>query len=265
MSCPHCGYEADPDQAECPLCGTPLRGGGSEEERDVATGSAPGGVSAASGPAEARGARVPGRELTPWEAEGFGGLIDSWWESLSDPGGFFSRVDWAGGLERPLLYYLLFVILGAGLSAVWTALLGQALGSAVGVEGAGVLGWSPLFRFFVSPFLALASLGFTALAVHAGVRLLADQPRRLGATVRTLCYAAGPQALLVVPVVGGIVALIWSIVLAVLGLGAAHRITGLRAAVALFLAFALMTVGTVVAVLLLLTAGFDGLLPVPAS
>lgn len=261
MSCPHCGYEADPDQAECPLCGTPLRGDGGEEG---ATRSASGGPSAASAPAGTRATGEPGGELTPWETEGFGGLIDSWWESLSDPGGFFSRVDWAGGLERPLLYYLLFVILGAGLNAVWTALLGRALGSAVGVEGAGVLGWSPLFRFFVSPFLALASLAFTALAVHAGVRLLADRPRRLGATVRSLCYAAGPQALLVVPVVGGIVALIWSIVLALLGLSAAHRISGLRAAAALVLAFVLMTVGTAVAVLLLLTAGSDGLLPVPA-
>lgn len=238
MKCPHCGYDADAGEEECPLCGTPLDR--SDEE--------PGTVEPDPGPApsvprtaeeDAGTGEDAGREPTPWEARGgVGALVDSWWESLTEPRRFFSRVDWRGGWERPILYYLLFVVVGAGLGSLWSALLMPAFVSAFGVEN---LVPSPsgdllLRQFFLSPFRALFSLAVFAGAAHLVVTLLADRPRRFRATGRALCYSVGPQMLMVVPFLGGLAAVIWSAVLAVVGLRTAHRTSTGRVLGALVLA-----------------------------
>lgn len=235
MKCPHCGYDADPGQEECPLCGTPLE----EAVESGEAGVGAGGRTSASAERTAGTGERTGRELTPWEAGGgAGALVDSWWESLSEPGRFFTRVDWTGGWESPLLYYLLFVVIGAGLGSLWSALLMPAFVSAFGVENlvptpsGGVL----LRQFFLSPFRALFSLAVFAGAAHLVVTLLADRPRRFRATARALCYSVGPQMLMVVPFLGGLAALIWSAVLAVVGLRTAHGTSTGRVVGALVLA-----------------------------
>lgn len=231
MKCPHCGYDADPGQEECPLCGSPL-------EEAVESGEA--GVDAGGRASASAETAAGARELTPWEAGGGpGALVDSWWESLSNPEGFFSRVDWQGGWESPLLYYLLFMVVGAGLGSLWSALLMPAFVSALGVENlVPTMSASVLLRqFFLSPFRALFSLAVFAGAAHLVLVLLADRPRRFPASARALCYAAGPQLLMVVPFLGGLAAVIWSAVLAVVGLRAAHRTSTGRVLGALFLAF----------------------------
>jgi len=231
LICPHCGYEAGSEQEECPLCGTPLEG----REGKVPAGNAPDAAreSAATRPGSDDGSAAGG---TPWEAAGgIDSLFRTWWESLSDPKGFFSRVDWDGGWENPLLYYLLFSVVGAGLATLWSALLVPAVVSAVGMgdlvptpSGGALLG-----QFFLSPFQALFALAVFAGASHLVLAFLADRPRGIGATARAFCYSAGPQLLLVVPFLGGVAALIWSAVLAAVGLRTAHRTTTGRAVGAL--------------------------------
>lgn len=217
MSCPHCGHDTDPGEDECPLCGTPLDGGGEAES----------------------GREAGGR--TPWEEDGrAAALVDSWWESLSDPRRFFSRLDWEGGLERPLLYYLLFVVAGAGFGLLWSFLLTPVLASALDVDnllpavGGGAL---LLQQFFLTPFKALFWLAVFTGAAHLVVRVLAERPRPIGATARALCYSAGPQLLQAVPLLGGLVAVVWSAVLAVVGVRTAHRTGTGRAVGALAAAF----------------------------
>lgn len=267
MSCPHCGYDVDPEEDECPLCGTPLDGG--ERGERAAVPSDAGGTSRDSGPGRPGGrATEAGREhegLTPWEAGGgIGALLRSWWESLSEPRRFFSRIEWDGGLADPLLYYLLFVVVGAGFQSLWFALLTPALYSALGVEGllsppdGGVL----LQQFFLSPFKALFSLAVIAGVAHLTLRLLADRPRPLRATGRALCYTSGPQLLLAVPLVGGLLALIWSAVLAVVGLRTAHRTSTGRVIAALAAAVLAYLAGSVLWAALV-ADGFGGSMSMP--
>lgn len=251
MSCPHCGYAPDPGEQECPLCGTPL------DERTA-------GVDEPSAAGDRAGEADPSGRRTPWEATGgIGGLAASWWESLSDPERFYSRLDWDGGLDRPLLYFLVFAVIGAGFQSLWYALLTPALFSALGVQdllaaaGAG----STLLQFFLSPFEALFWLAATSAAVHVPILLLADHSRTIGATGRSLCYAAGPQVLRAVPFLGGLVAFFWSAVLAALGLRAAHRTSTARAVGALVAGFLILTAGSGVVLVVLFGAGLEGILP----
>ncbi len=270
MKCPHCGYEADPGEEECPLCGTRLEEG-EESGRPERAARAAASVEEDSGTGEATGpdrrSERPSRQLTPWEAGGgIGDLVDSWWESLSDPDRFFSRIDWEGGWESPLLYYLLFVVIGSGLGALWSALLMPAFVSAFGF---GSLVPTPsgsllLRQFFLSPFRALFSLVVFAGGAHLVLRLLADRPRRFRSTARTLCYSVGPQLLMVVPFLGGLAAVIWSAVLAVVGLRTAHRTSTGRVVGALVVA-AFVYAGFSTVWGLVVQQALGGSLPLPAS
>lgn len=270
MKCPHCGYEADPDEEECPLCGTPLDGADEASERGSA-GDGPGAARERAGTAEESGPGAAGDSpdgLTPWEAGGgVGALVDSWWESLSEPRRFFSRIDWQGGWASPLLYYLLFSVLGAAFNTVWSVVLGSALASMVGAEGmeAMAAGGSPLLQFFLSPFSALFSLAAGSAAAHVGVRLLASRPRSLGATARSFSYAVGPQVLLAVPFLGSVLGGLWTLVLGVLGLREAHRVSTLRAVGILVVGFFVLFVGLMLAGGLGVVLGLDQFLPLPAA
>lgn len=260
MTCPHCGHEADPDRTSCPLCGTPLRGG--EPGKSAAgAGEAPGEAGRPSG-----GGSGESGSLTPWEeGGGLAELASSWWESLVDPSRFFGRLDWGGGLELPVLYYLVFSVVGAGFQAAWNALLTPALLSALGgselMAAAGAS--SPFLQFFLSPFKALFGLALVTVFLHPVCTLLSDRARPMGSTVRVLCYAAGPQVLLVVPVIGGLAATLWSAVLTLLGVREAHRTSTARAAAALAVAFAAFMVLATILLVVLVATGAVGSLPVP--
>lgn len=256
MNCPHCGYGADPGEEECPLCGTPLDRAEREQARGTADAPAP-----AAGPRD--GEEAAGR--TPWEAEGgIGSFFSSWWESLSAPNRFFSRVDWRGGLEAPLLYFLFFSVVGAACGAFWSAVMGSAMSPVAATESLGLPAGSSLLQFFLAPFMALVSLAFWIAFAHVGVRLLASDPRPIRATARALCYTSGPQVLLVVPFVGGLAAMAWSAVLAVVGIRRAHRTSTGRAVGVLVIVFA-MFVGSSLLLAVLLFAAMGGSLPFPAA
>lgn len=236
MSCPRCGFAADPEQTECPLCGTPLGADAAEGGGGEPRGGSP--PDAGSSPASA-GPRG-GADLTPWEERGgFWSLADSWWESLTEPDRFFARVPWDRGLGRPLVFFLAFWILGAGFEAIWFRVISRTVASALGLGEVVAAGGGGLTSFFLSPFRGLFLLGVAAGALHLSVLVLADRPRSIGATVRALCYAAGPQVLRVVPVLGSLAAALWSVFLAVIGIRSAHRTSTLRAAGAVGIVVAL--------------------------
>lgn len=260
MTCPHCGHEADPDRTSCPLCGTPLQWEQSGEPADGTEARAAGaGRSSGDGGDD-------GRSLTPWEdGGGLAALATSWWESLVDPSRFFGRLDWGGGLELPVLYYLVFSVVGAGFQAAWNALLTPALLSALGgselMAAAGAS--SPFLQFFLSPFKALFGLALVTVFLHPVCLLLSDRARPMRSTARVVCYAAGPQVLLAVPVIGGLAATLWSAVLTLLGVREAHRTSTTRAAGALAVAFTAFMVLATISLVLLVATGAVGSLPIP--
>jgi len=166
----------------------------------------------------------------------------SWWESLTSPNEFFARLRWDDPPGRPLLYFLLATILGAAFSLGWRlAGVGSAFTDALLESSAEMAGESGglaaellavtadetaadvLLDFFIEPFVQLIVLAITVLIVHLFVLFLASERRNMAATLRVACYAAGPSVLTIFPFLGATVGWIWSIVLLVLGISAAHR------------------------------------------
>ncbi len=246
VRCANCGYDADPGERECPLCGSPLE------------------PPAGDGP-PAPGDGSPG---TAWD-RGSGRFPDdflrAWKESVLSPSRFFAGLEPGVSLWRAVLYYLVLAVVGCGLNLMWTAWLGGLGGAAELYE---LTGLSPaqvqLVGFLATPFLALVGLGFFCLLYHLLVMLLVERPRGLRETARILSYAwAGPQVFLGIPFVGSMVAGVWSVILLVIGIREHHRTSTLRAAgVALVPVLLFVLVPFVVFVLVVLGAvggGWGGL------
>lgn len=232
--CPHCGFEADPGSRACPLCG--------------------------SGPLQHAQPGEGARAIPAWEDPGlpFGTrLATTWKESLFEPAAFFRRVGRSQSVSGPLLYYLLVTVVGAFFSMWWEAAgvwppiwegAPPGIAAEVGEPAAAV------FRFFLSPFIALVGLAVWTLVLHLFVLLFVPERQPIGSTARALCYSAGPTVFAVVPFLGGLVALAWITVLQVIGLREVHETTTGRAAVVVLAPLAIVFL-MVVFLVVLLAAG----------
>lgn len=179
-------------------------------------------------------------DRTPWEREEAAfprDMFRSWIHCMTRPGEFFESLDPGVAFSRPFLFFLLAWILGSGLGAlsVQTALGGLTADYYAnrGLTPPGPA-WS-LFVFFLSPFIGTVALGLNIAFIHAGARLFTEHPRRIGATARSLCYAAAPQVLSIVPFLGWIVAPIWGLVLTVIAVQKTHRTTVVRSVAAILI------------------------------
>lgn len=249
-ACPHCGHETGAET--CPLCGTEVAAsspagepsGRSAPERE------PGGTEQAAGASGRPG--DPGR--VAWEDPGVPfpeNLWRSWKASLFAPAAFFRRAADGSGLARPLLYFLLVTVTGAVFSLFWQYAPGPVPAWDMG-RGAPM---GPAVGFFVAPFAALVGLAISTLVFHLGALVLAPDRRGIGATLRVVCYAAGPSVLAAVPVVGGPVGLIWTWVLQVVGLREVHRTGTGRAVVMVFWIWGLFLVFLAGLIVLALAGG----------
>lgn len=237
-ACPHCGHDADPSRAECPLCGTSLPDRGRPD---------------AAGPSEDRSG-IGGRESdpVPWEDPDLPfpeDLWRTWRESLFSPGEFFRRVTDRGTVVRALLYYLLATVAGAFFALLWQSLWFSLVDLGARLEAGGAAAAGPVISFFTSPFVALLALVVFTLLYHLAALVLAPRHRGMAGTARVLCYAAGPSVLAAVPLLGTVVGGVWSLVLQVVGLREVHRTTTPRALLMVFwiwILFFLFTLGLVV-------------------
>jgi hypothetical protein len=171
---------------------------------------------------------------TPWEREDASfpaDLFASWMECMTHPADFFRRLDPDVPFARPLIFFLVFWILGSGLGAASSvAFMGDFYAwfyGAQGIDGPSAM-WQ-LVGFFLSPFTGLVSLGFYVLFTHLGVVLFVRSGRPIGVTSRGLCYVAAPLVVNIVPLLGWVVSFFWTIWLAIIAVKHTHRTTGGRA------------------------------------
>ena len=168
-------------------------------------------------------------------------LARTWWSSVLQPAAFFAGGAGCRPVVRPVLYFLIVVMLTVSLWLTWGAVVpGSSPGPVQEVVGMinpvladAEAAWSRpallLASFLLTPFAALVYLTAWSLIVHLVVVMLAPGRRAFTATVRTICYASGPWLLSIVPWVGMLAGLVWEVVLTVIGLREAHRMSTGRA------------------------------------
>jgi hypothetical protein len=175
-------------------------------------------------------------------------ILRTWRDSILEPGRFFRGVPYEAPALRPLLYFLILTVVAA-LFTLWWQAAGLESVPLFDEAADGLRGPSALTQFFMSPFAGLLGLVIWCLIVQLFVLMIIPTRRGLGATLRVLCYSAGPAVFTVVPYIGGLIGFVWGMVLEIIGIREAHRTTGGRAA-----AVVLIPVGLLLTLMVLIVA-----------
>jgi hypothetical protein len=237
-SCPYCqNVLPEPPEQFCPNCGGDLQ-------------AAPPPVP----PLPAAGAVPPGgeppRSGTPWDRRGeigfFPALVQTTQQVLLEPTRFFQTMPVTGGIGSPLLYGLILGTIGVVLQAVYNMLVQGMFGPMFAggdlermmpflAGGAGLV-----VNIVVAPLFVILGMFIGSGIVHLMLMLLGGAQREFEATFRVVGYTYAASVFQLVPICGGIVAAVYSLVLAIIGVSEVHRISRGKAAAAVLLPIVLL-------------------------
>ena len=234
MTCPSCGAPLpEPHERFCPHCGADLE---------------------ALPPLEAPLTRPQPRPGTPWEDRGRIGfipaLIETTQQVLTRPSAFFASMPVTGGIGGPLLYGILVGTLGVVVAALYREVFQALVGSTfAGLGSSGELrrfmpfvmgGVGLVLQVVFAPIFVTLGLFIAAAIAHLFLLLLGGARRGFEATFRVMCYGEAAAVINVIPGCGGVIAGVYYLVLAIIGLAAAHGIGKGTAAAAVLLPLVLV-------------------------
>ncbi|MDQ7054722.1 MAG: YIP1 family protein [candidate division KSB1 bacterium] len=229
-TCPACSKALPEDlQAQfCPYCGTDLE----EVEHRSKTVGAP---EPAEEPLERAG--IPWEDSTD-EWSFVQRLTRTWSQSMFQPGEFFRNMRVDGSAGPALLYAFILIVMGQSFNLFWQQLIVNRL-----VEQFGDV--SPVLEQLVAatgaqqlllvPLLTLLGLFIGTLIYHLCLVIVGGAKNGMAATFRVLAYSESSQLLLVIPILGQFIAMIWSVVLIIIGFKEVHETTTGRAVFAFLL------------------------------
>ncbi|AFM27679.1 YIP1 family protein [Desulfomonile tiedjei] len=178
----------------------------------------------------------------PWEERENYGLWNAYfqtaWKSLLSPQAFFSKLPPDGGYGNPILFGIFSVALSTPLALLILTLLGK-MGGAVSLVGI-VIG-------FVCAFIGAAIVYPVVLLVVAGlvhlVLMVQGVDKEFQRTLRVTSYSSAPHLLESIPLVGALIAIVYWIVLMIIGLREMHETSTVKSAIAvlsIFIVFGLV-------------------------
>jgi hypothetical protein len=202
----------------------------------------------------------------PWEHRAQLGLFKAWFETVSllitKPSEAFTIMRPEGGLTDPLLFGLIGGSLGGIVSIIFQGLLQSIPGIAGRNDAFNSLGislWVILLIYAVMmPLLVTVGLFIGGAILHLCLMLVGGANRSFETTFRVACFASGAANLFsMIPFCGGIIALVYHIVLECIGLSRAHPTTTGKALMAIFLPM-IVCCGLIV-LLVILLGGFGAI------
>lgn len=197
------------------------------------------------------GAPGEGKRL-PWEERSRLGLLEALVQTIrlviTDPAEAFSRLRQDGDITSPVLFSLILSFITLLFSQVWQLIfastyrnlfrqidgLGEAFSGPSLPAVIGTLIVGPLI-FVIVLFIGSGILHLCLMLVGATER----SPTGFEGTLKVYAYSQVAGLATVVPLVGGLVTMVWAIVLEVLGFAAVHRTTQGRALGAVLIPLAL--------------------------
>ncbi len=190
---------------------------------------------------------------TAWDCESQGSWAEAFIavvkDAIADPIGFFSRVAVGRGWIRPWILALIisgfvFLISAAYQMGFQALTAGAEIGGSIG-DPLSSLAFLTVFPISAGALIAFAVVGVPVgttlgLIVQAGIyhlclMLLGAARREFEATFRVVCYSMVPQLFQVLPIIGGPIAWMWQMVLAIIGIKVVHETSYGRSALAVFL------------------------------
>jgi len=251
--CPHCQQPLpEPPPRFCPVCAYDMQAAG-EPLATVPDAGAPPPPPPPFTPPPLPGAPPPAGGGTPWEARqriGFASaFVDTTQQVLTGPAAFFRSMPVTGGIGGPLLYGVIAGYIGLVASALYSFILRSALGNTWSFgqnseldrimpmlsSGVGLVG-----QVIFGPLAVAIGLFVVSAVVHVCLMALGGATHGFEATFRVAAYSEAAMVIRIVPVCGDLIAIVYYVVLAIIGLSEAHRISGVKATAAVLLPFVLL-------------------------
>jgi len=178
-----------------------------------------------------------GLQLPPWERRERYGFLNALYLTLKDvllaPSRFFGRMPTAVGWQQPLLFAIVSGAFGSFLGWLW-AMTGSSLQVLV-QENLGRVLRGPIYSFFIFMFSPLIVTVFTfaqAALVHMFLALLGGNRLGFEATFRVSTCSLAALLLAIIPFCGNGIAVIWEVIILIIGLTAIHQTEPWKAVVA---------------------------------
>ncbi|MFC2173828.1 YIP1 family protein [Acidobacteriota bacterium] len=216
MRCDHCGAEITVTEGvtTCPSCGNPIDLG--------------------------EGAML--REDSAWERRAswfdFGALFAMIKSVLFDPAETFRRMKTGGDIGSPLLFGVILGTFGmvAGLFWNWVMQNLNLMGGEVSAEEMMIANIVMLAIAVLSPLLIAVGFFISAGIYHVCLMIVGGERSGFEATFRTVAYGNGAASLFqLVPMCGGLISMVWSIVILIIGFREMHETSTGKAVLAVFL------------------------------
>jgi hypothetical protein len=177
----------------------------------------------------------------PWEEPGRP-FVEALFETVklfvTRPSEAYARMAVEGDLIRPVLYAIILGWVGVFFAQVFNIAMGGFQMGMMRRWGMNASAVSPMVNIAIivaAPLLVIIGLAIQTVVFHLVLMLIGGATRGFDATLRACCYAGTAQLAGIVPVCGGLVGLVWAIVLLVIGIATAHRTTQGKAALAVIL------------------------------
>jgi hypothetical protein len=238
--CPKCGTLLPDDTASfCPLCNHPLLAGDGQAASET---------------------RVPWESVERLGVTG--ALVQTIRECLFRPYLFYGKIGRASSTKMAFVYALILGSLGGLVSAAWSYLFSDSL-----------FYWLPWLENSIStsaysattlmllPLITALQLGVTTLYFHVLLFLLRSKRQGIKATFLIICYAESTAVLNLVPLVGSVLSMAWSVLLVTAGISRVHRMSSVKAFLIILLPLLILGFMFILAVAALIGAGhlFQGL------
>jgi hypothetical protein len=180
----------------------------------------------------------------PWEdparTSTFERLVETVKMLATRPGEAFAGMPTTGGIGSPLVYAIVVGWISIAVAVVWNTLFqgmwipfmgsGEEAAVAAMFTGAWAVG-----MVFLAPIFVIIGVFISAAILHLMLMIVGGANHGFEATVRVVCYTQTAQLANIIPLCGGIVALVWQIILFVTGFATAHRTTQGKAILAVVL------------------------------
>ena len=197
---------------------------------------------------------APPADVLPWEDPnaGIGSFFPTAGQFITGPYQAYGKMSLKVDLVRPIAYFVIWVLFGVLVGQLWHYLFWTRESSGLDLIPQNVLeqapwlskmldrptAWSVALLLVIAPLINLLVLFIWGGIIHLVLMLFGGASSGFTATLRVVCYSQTTSVAILIPVVGGIVQPIWGLVLQIVGLSRAHRVTGGKAAAAVLLPLA---------------------------
>ena len=168
-------------------------------------------------------------------------------EVLFSPAQFYHRMPTRGEFRSPLIFGLILGVLGGVLGLAWQQVFMLRLGRFQEIAPTHLVGIT-----IALPLIVLVSLYICSAIVHLCLTVVGGNRRGFEATFRVIAYSAATEIFSLIPFIGSLIAFIYKLAIAIIGLRESHGIGTGRAVLAVFLPFIAIAVFFVVLAISLL-------------